>query len=272
MASKWSELWARLRGQGQTAGEPQTPPQEAPPTPPAPPEEERAGTHDMQSVQPSGNPGTAGREERQALSSHPVKDNGSSRVGGQTDRVSRVYAQALLEMADAQGKADEIGEELAQIGALAAAQPQLRALLTTPTIAAAERAGVVERLFRGRVSDTTYKFLQVVNNKGRLSDLEGIIHAYRALLDEKHGVVHVEVRVPQPLDAGEIEGVAQRIGSALNRRVVLRQEVQPGLIGGIVVRVGDQLIDGSVATQLRAMRKRLVEAGRERARQQAQSV
>ena len=197
-------------------------------------------------------------------------DNGGSWVSTdaeqRTDSVSRVYAQALLELAQADGAADAIAEEVAELQALIRREAGLDKLLSTRTLNSAQRTALVEQLFKGKVSDVLYRFIQVVNRKDRLGALSGILSAYRVRVAEARGEIDVDVYVAQALSDGDGRGVAESIGQAVGKRVHLHQHVDPELIGGLKVRVGDRLIDGSVATQLKTMKRKLVEAGREQAR------
>ncbi len=187
-----------------------------------------------------------------------------------TDSVSRVYAQALLELAQPEGQADALAEEAGGLLELLAGEPDLGVLLSSRALNSSQRSGVVEQLFKGKVSDVLYRFLQVVNRKDRLGALAGILSAYRVLVSEARGELDVDVFVAESLSDEAGRGVAESIGGAMGKQVHLRQHVDPELIGGLKVRVGDRLIDGSVATQLRIMKRKLVDVGRERARQGGQ--
>lgn len=198
----------------------------------------------------------------------PGKDGGS-RVSvdaeQKTDSVSRVYAQALLELAQAKGEVDSVAEEAGGLMALLG-DADLKRLLYGRALSSAQRGGVVEQLFKGKVSDVLYRFIQVVNRKERLSALPGILSAFLSRVSEARGELDVDVYVAEALAGDAGQAVADSIGGAMGKKVQLREHVDPELIGGLKVRVGDRLIDGSVATQLRIMRRKLVEAGRERAR------
>lgn len=187
------------------------------------------------------------------------------------DSVDRVYARALLEMAQERGRVDEVADEMDQLGELFKAEPQLRRLLSGRVLGKAERAASLQRLFEGRVSDTVYRFLQVLNQRDRLDKLPGIASAFADLVAEERGLIEVDIYVPQRLDATEAKEVAAALSKALGKEAVLHQYVDESLIGGLKIRVGDRLIDGSVATQLKLMRRRLIEAGREKARQAART-
>lgn len=182
------------------------------------------------------------------------------------DSVSRVYAQALLALAQPQGQTDALAEEVGELLALIEREPQLGKLLSSRTLNSAERTVVIEHLFKDKISDVLYRFLQVVNRKDRLGSLVGIFSAYCAFAAEARGETDVDVYVAQALSDEDGRGIAESIGQAVGKRVHLHQHVDPELIGGLKVRVGDRLIDGSVATQLKLMKRRLVEAGREQAR------
>jgi F-type H+-transporting ATPase subunit delta len=183
-----------------------------------------------------------------------------------TDSVSRVYAQALLELGQSGGQADSLAQEAGELLGLLNSEPDLDKLLSSRALSSAQRSGAIEKLFKGNVSDVLYRFIQVVNRKGRLSELSGILQTYLDLVAEVRGELDVDVFVAEGLSDSAGQSVAESIGSALNKKVRLREHVDPELIGGLKVRVGDRLIDGSVATQLRIIKRRLVDAGRESAR------
>ena len=187
-----------------------------------------------------------------------------------TDQVDRVYAQALLELAQAQGQADAMAEETGELLQLLGREPELDKLLSSRALNSAQRSELVEKLFKDKVSDVLYRFLQVVNRKGRLEALDGIFVAYRQLAAAARGEIDVDVFVAEGLNEQDSGNVAESIGQAVSKKVHLHQHVDPELIGGLKVRVGDRLIDGSVATQLKIMKRKLVEAGREQARQGGQ--
>lgn len=196
--------------------------------------------------------------------------DGGSRVSTdaeqRTDSVSRVYAQALLELAQADGQADALAEEAGELLSLMADRPELDELLSSRVLNLTQRSSLIEQIFKGNVSDVLYRFLQVVNRKDRLGSLAGILSAYRELAVQARGEIDVDVYVAQALSDEAGRGVAESIGQVVDKRVHLHQHVDAELIGGLKVRVGDRLIDGSVATQLKIMKRKLVEAGRERAR------
>jgi F-type H+-transporting ATPase subunit delta len=173
--------------------------------------------------------------------------------------VSR-YARALLQLANESGQAEAIRGDMNGLGEVFTASPELARHLADPAVSQASRAGLLQRVFAGRVNPTVMKFLGVLNVKGRLGLLPEIIEAYDDLLEEQLGNVEVDVTVAQRLDAGQLEQVRQRVSQALGRQAVVHQYVDESIIGGLVLRVQDKLIDASVRFQLDQMRRRLMAA------------
>ncbi len=170
------------------------------------------------------------------------------------------YARALLQLGNERQQAEAIGTELTGLSEVFDANPALAQRLADPAVSQASRASLLQRIFGGALSQTTMNFLGVLNEKGRLALLAEIIEAYDDLLEEQLGNVEVDVTVAQRLDAGQLEQVRQRVSQALGRTAVVHQYVDESIIGGLVLRVQDKLIDASVRFQLDQMRKRLMEA------------
>jgi F-type H+-transporting ATPase subunit delta len=170
------------------------------------------------------------------------------------------YAQAILQLTKEPGEAETIGQELNSLRTLLIEYPIGQALLVDPAIGMIERQALLDRVFKGRVSDLLLNFLHVVGEKGRLNLLISIAGAYKELLEKRQCKVEVDVTVVRRLDDQAFESVRQRIGSALKMDVVLHQYVDERILGGMILRVQDKLIDGSVRTQLSAMRERILSA------------
>ena len=172
------------------------------------------------------------------------------------------YAQALLELAVDAEKSDPasatlVGEELSDLRKLLGLEPMVGALFSDPSISQEDRSQMLDRVFANRVSPLMLKFLQVLNEKGRLNLLPFITGAYLALLEKRQGKVEVDVTVAQKLGPEALDAVRQRISASIKREAIVHQYVDPSIIGGLILRIGDRLIDGSVRSQLDAMRQQL---------------
>jgi len=171
-----------------------------------------------------------------------------------------VYAQSLLELANEQKQAEAIGQELAGIGEIIDQNPTFSQFLIDPAISEDERAKLIQNVFGGRVSKLLMNFLGVLNVKGRTGLLGQIASAYQDLLDEQLGKIEVDVTVAQKLTPEQLETVRQKVSQALGKEAIVHQYIDESIIGGLVLRVQDQLIDASVKYQLEAMRSQLLAA------------
>ena len=172
------------------------------------------------------------------------------------------YARSILDLANEHNQAQEFGQELAIIGELLKQNPSFAEFLADPGIGATERTAALEKLFRGRASPLVMNLMGVLNTRGRLNLLTAVADAYAVLLDEQLGNVEVDVTVAQKLDPSQLDQVRQRVSQALGKNAIVHQYVDEEIIGGLVLRVEDRLIDASVKYQLEAMRERMLAARR----------
>ena len=191
------------------------------------------------------------------------------RTSPQASPVGTVYARSLLELALEQQQLDAVSQEMHDLGELARQDRDFRRLITNPILGRQQRQDMIQRLFEGRLSDLTYRFLQVLNRKDRLAALPEVATAFAGLVAEHRNELAVQAYVPRELSPDTADRVARGLSASLGKSVTLHQHVDPSLIGGMKLRIGDRLLDASVATQLRNLEQQLVAAGRDRARAQA---
>jgi F-type H+-transporting ATPase subunit delta len=168
------------------------------------------------------------------------------------------YARALFEAAGTSGQAEAIGQELDAFQALFRAQPELRQVLGRPWIKPEDREGitrlVAERSGAGRL---VQDFLAMIAARRRIDHLAEIADVYRGLVDESLGRVRAQVETAIALTAGERDQLRARLERVLGRGVILEETVNPGLLGGLIARVGSLVLDGSLDGQLARLRARL---------------
>jgi F-type H+-transporting ATPase subunit delta len=144
----------------------------------------------------------------------------------------------------------------------------VREFFSSPIVDRDARAVSLRRIFSNRVTDITLRFLLVLNQKGRLNVLESIAGAYDRLVQEAFGRIEVDVITSAPLDRDQMQALHRRIHDALGREPVLHPYIDATMIGGLKLRIGDQLIDGSVASKLRRMKREILTDGSSRLREQ----
>lgn len=182
----------------------------------------------------------------------------------QSDALAKVYAKSLYELAQeagGEGKINEIAGELDDIGELIRSNRAFREFVSSPIIDSEARSESLKRIFGNRVTDLTLRFLLVLNGNNRLGRLESVANAYDHIVQEAFGMVEVDLFTAAPLGADQVQAIKGRIQQALGRDPVLHPYTEPAMLGGLKLRIGDQLIDGSVATQLRRMKQELLNEG-----------
>lgn len=185
-------------------------------------------------------------------------------IESQPDAVSRVYAKSLLEIATEQGgqaKVEETLGELEEIIELARADEKFAEFLSSRSLASDARRDALQRIFTGRVTDLTLKFLLVLNDKGRIGALASVAAAFDSLVQHQFGRIEVDVYTAAPLDPLGIEGMRARLRETLHKDVIVHPYVEPEMIGGVKFRIGDQLVDASIATRLRKLKDQFSGAG-----------
>lgn len=191
--------------------------------------------------------------ENGAPEHQPTADVGSQRV-------AKVYAEALLAAADKQGQADEVVEELeALVRDLFKSDPRTEAFFSSAAIGRKAKAEVIRKTFEGRASELFCNFLQVLNEHERLDLLRPILAAARDLRDQRARRIRIQVRSAVPLPDEQRERLLLELRQSFHLEPILEPQVDPDLLGGMVVKVGDWLYDGSVRTQLDNLRKQLIE-------------
>jgi F-type H+-transporting ATPase subunit delta len=173
---------------------------------------------------------------------------------------SAPFAHALLDLANRQGKAQEIAQELADVKDVLKHNPTFNLFLRDPSVSRPERRRVIDSTLAGKINPLLLNTIRVLNNRGRLSLLSDLADTYRQLLDRQLGNVHVDVTVAAPLDPQTLEDVRTRVSAALGKNAVVKQHVDESIIGGLVLRVEDKRIDASVKSQLESMKQRLMQA------------
>jgi F-type H+-transporting ATPase subunit delta len=177
-----------------------------------------------------------------------------------TQRIARVYAEALLRAADKRGQAEEVLEELESlVQDVFTASPELENLFSSASIGRTAREELIRKVFTGRASELVLNLLLVLNDHDRLSELRAIVAACRELRDQRAGRLQVQVRSAVPLRDDQRQRLLEQLRETFHKEPVLQTQVDPELLGGMVVRVGDWLYDQSVRTQLDNLRHQIIE-------------
>ncbi len=171
--------------------------------------------------------------------------------------VARRYAQALYEQARETRQVEQIDADVELIRQALADSRELVRLFESPVIPREKKQAVVDQLFGPRVQPLTLRFLTLLIEKEREGLFPAIVRAYRRLRDEQQGIVEARARVAHPLTEDEEKKLREALEALTGRRIRLQTEQDPSLLGGVVIRVGDTVYDGSVRHQLSTLREKL---------------
>jgi F-type H+-transporting ATPase subunit delta len=169
------------------------------------------------------------------------------------------YAKAIFDLASESGELERVTSEFAAIGALVAENAELRTALSNPMVEPSQRKAVMQSILqRMNVSPLTKNAVLLITDHRRSDVLPQIATDLTRLSDEKAGRIQAQVTSAAALSEQQYQKVASALEALTGRKISLSRKVDPSLIGGVVVRVGDRVFDGSVATRLRELRTALL--------------
>jgi F-type H+-transporting ATPase subunit delta len=171
--------------------------------------------------------------------------------------LSRRYTRALFQLARESGQEEKIGSEIDQFLTVHE-QSELRRVLSNPAFPAAVRKDILRQVVDSQqLAPLTAKFLLLLLDRDRLGYLPGIVSSYRRMLNEARGRVEARVSSAAALDGAVMEQLRERLRGLSGKDVVLQQETDPSLLGGLLIELEGKIYDGSIRTQLEKMKQRI---------------
>lgn len=177
----------------------------------------------------------------------------------ESSTIGRSYAEALFALGQKTGEDEAYARAFETLIALLESDPRVRDFLGSPKIDVAAKKDVLVRAFENRVPRLFLNFLLVVLDKRRQRFVPEISREYGRLVDERLGRLHVQVTLAHEPDERMEREIAAELGRIFGKRVIAHVHVDPKILGGIVVRSGDRVLDGSLRRRLLSLRHRLLE-------------
>lgn len=169
------------------------------------------------------------------------------------------YAQALFELA-VQQDLNQIETELDELTDLIEENAEVAHLLYHPHISLTEKKAIMDKLFSGSLSDTVRRFLYLLIDKRRENLLLDIKREFKLLADQARNIVEARISSAAPLSKSQEERLHEKLVRFTGKNVRMVKEVRPELLGGVIVQIGDRVIDGTVAYKLSQIRLSLAQA------------
>lgn len=173
--------------------------------------------------------------------------------------VSKTYGDALFELSCEEGKEEEFLAEIQQIQNILDENPDFSNLMNHPKILKEEKLEVLKNVFKGRISEELLGFLHLIVTKDRYDEIDGILDYFVTEVKKIKGIGVANVTTAMELSEAQKTAVEQKLLSTTSfKKMEMHYEVDESLIGGMVIRIGDRVVDGSVQTKLEKLQRELL--------------
>ena len=174
--------------------------------------------------------------------------------------IARNYAEALFQLGEKTGESERFGDLIEAVGGSIEADASIKAVLESPRVTKAQKESIMAKALEGRAPAEFVRFLAAVVKRGRQGLIGPIAREYLGLLDVKFDRVHASVTVARTPDKNLQEEIGKRLTSILEKEVIPHFHENPEVLGGVIVRVGDRVMDGSLRRRLKILRRKMLSA------------
>jgi F-type H+-transporting ATPase subunit delta len=174
--------------------------------------------------------------------------------------IARNYAEALFQVGERSGNTELFADLMEGLAAAVESQDRVRQVLESPRVPKKAKQDILARAFSDYAPDAFVRFLVAIVKRGRQGILDSICREYLGLVDDKFNRVHAGITMAREPDRELQELVKDRLSVILEKEVIPHYRTDPGILGGLVIRVGDRIMDGSVRRRMTALRRKLLGA------------
>lgn len=168
--------------------------------------------------------------------------------------IEKRYAEALIKISAEQNSIDKIQDELNKVNELIESDAELKKFINNPTINSNDKKAVIEKIFNKQLDKDAISFLKLLIDKSRIKNLSGIVSEYTALADEMRNCLNVEVTTAVDIDKVQLSEIGQKFKKKYNSKdVKVKHIIDPSIIGGVIVKIGDKMVDSSIKGRLDGM-------------------
>ncbi len=168
------------------------------------------------------------------------------------------YAQAIFELAAEKQLLDQVEAELVMVESQINTYSDLSTLIYHPRVLPQAKKDTISKIFGQETLDFVLKFLMLLVDKRRETILPAIIREYVKLANDARNIIEAQVTTAMPLGADQETALINKLGLVTGKKIVLKTQIDKAIIGGVIVKIGDKLIDGSVARQLETLKNTLL--------------
>ncbi len=172
--------------------------------------------------------------------------------------IARNYAEALFQLGERTNDSERFGDLIEGVGGAIEAEETIRVVLDSPRVTKAAKQELLARALKNRAPDSFIRFLKAVIKRGRQGVIPAIARQYLELLDVKFDRVHASVAMARTPDQALRETVRKSLSEVLGKEVIAHYREDPGILGGVIVRIGDRVMDGSLRRRLKILRRQML--------------
>lgn len=169
--------------------------------------------------------------------------------------LNRRYAKSLLDLSIERNSLEEVKEDMAYVLNVIESSRDLRVLLKSPVVNADKKRSILKEILGQSVSELTYAFINIILSKGREAELEGIASGFRNLYRKQMGIEEAVITSAHELNAAQREDIRAKLKNVTGSAIEIKEVIDPSIIGGIKIRVGDRQYNGSIAYQLDQLKR-----------------
>ena len=173
------------------------------------------------------------------------------------DVIANRYAEALFQLSEEENITKEIYNELHDVVEVIKNNKELDNVLKSPLVAKNEKTQLIEALFNNKINNDLKNFLKILVEKGRISSLKSIELTFKELLNDKHNIIEGTVISAIALTEKQVKELEEKLSKKYNKNVTLENEVDQSILGGVLVRLGNTEIDGTIRTRLNGLKNQL---------------
>ena len=173
------------------------------------------------------------------------------------DVIANRYAEALFQLSEEENITKEIYNELHDVVEVIKNNKELDNVLKSPLVAKNEKTQLIEALFNNKINNNLKNFLKILVEKGRISSLKSIELTFKELLNDKHNIIEGTVISAIALTEKQVKELEEKLSKKYNKNVTLENKVDKSVLGGVLVRLGNTEIDGTIKTRLDGLKNQL---------------
>ncbi|ABR46580.1 ATP synthase F1, delta subunit [Alkaliphilus metalliredigens QYMF] len=173
--------------------------------------------------------------------------------------VAKRYAKALFQVAFEMNRYEDVTEELAFVAENLKQHSDLNELLKSPVITLGEKKEILSTIFKEQISPEVFNFLRILLDKSRQGDFQEIYEEYKILADAGKNKIEAVAITALPMDNNDLLKLQVNLSMSSGKNVKLKNEIDPTVIGGVLVKMGDKIIDGTVKARLNQMQDQLLQ-------------